>query len=437
MTTNFKRMILVGSCLFFSGCNYGASADQLDLQSYTSPKGHHFALAKSEIQDTIALSFAFECGLVCDEAKTYAAGYVATATARSGGTLKLSAAETSESFRDAGARLNLSANSDQTYIDLVAPSRGIDRAVALANQVLTTPVLPEKTMLRLREQMAKQREEMELSAEVKAFASFVEAGVNADGYVQYFSPRAADLRAVDLAQLKPWLANHLVTKNLLVSVMGDITKERAGELVDVVLKDLPAEGPLKFPEGGALKAVGLDVVRIKGDGGAQAVVNFGSINKRPATLQEWLTGNMLAKIFAEGSKSRLFADVREKIGATYGLELDFNFYENMAMNRVSGRVGLDKLDQALTQMRLSWKTFRENGPTDAEINDAKTAMFNEINGATRDHGRAAGLIRDYLTGHWTSDEIANMPSLIMNADLKDKALLAKLFPTNPIVVVAQ
>jgi predicted Zn-dependent peptidase len=166
-------------------------------------------------------------------------------------------------------------------------------------------------------------------------------------------------------------------------------------------------------------------------------VNFGSINNRPKTLQEWLAGNMLAKIFAEGSKSRLFADVREKIGATYGLDLDFNFYENMAMNRVTGRVGLDKLDLALAQMRLSWKTFREQGPNDQEIREAKVAMMNELNNVSRDHARAAGTVRDYLTGHWTSEEIANMPNLIMNADLKDKALLAKLFPVNPIVVVAQ
>ncbi len=437
MMPRVRKLIVMAVCLVFSGCNFGANADQLDLHEYKSPKGFRFSLANSEIQDTVALSFAFECGLVCDDQKNYAAGYVATATAKAGGTLSLSAAETSESFRDAGARFSLSANSDQTYIDISAPSRGIDRAVALANDVLTKPVLPEKTMLRLREQMAKQREENELSAEVKAFASFVEAGVNAEAYAQYFSPHAADLRAVQLVQLQPWLRNHLVTKNVLVAVMADITPERAGILVDSVLKDLPVEGPLKFPPAGALKPVGTDVITIAGDGGAQAVVNFGSINMRPETLQEWLSGNMLAKIFAEGSKSRLFADVREKIGATYGLDLDFNFYESMAMNRVVGRVGLDRLDQALAQMRLSWKTFREEGPTDAEISEAKASMLNEMNNVSRDHARAAGTIRDYLTGHWTSDEIANMPSLIMNANLKDKALLAKLFPLNPIVVVAR
>ena len=437
MMQHLKRLAFLSACLMFSGCNFGANADQLDMHEYTSPMGIHFSLANSEIQDAISLSFAFECGLVCDDPKSYAAGYVATATAKAGGTSSLSAAETYESFRDAGARFSLSANSDQTYLDIAAPSRGIDRAVVLANEVLTKPVLVGKTMLRLREQMARQREENELSAEVKAFASFVDAGINAEAYAQYFSPHAADLRAVELAQLQPWLRNHLITKNILVAVMADIAPERAGQLVDTVLKDLPKEGPLKFPAGGALKVVGTEVIKVRGDGGAQAVVNFGSINKRPETLQEWLSGNMLAKIFAEGSKSRLFADVREKIGATYGLDLDFNFYESMAMNRVVGRVGLDKLDQALAQMRQSWNTFRENGPTEAEISEAKASMMNEMNNVSRDHARASGTIRDYLTGHWTSDEIANMPSLIMNANLKDKALLAKLFPPNPIVVVAQ
>ncbi len=144
MMPRVRKLVILAVCLVFSGCNFGANADQLDLHEYKSPKGFRFSLANSEIQDTVALSFAFECGLVCDDQKNYAAGYVATATAKAGGTLSLSAAETSESFRDAGARFNLSANSDQTYIDISAPSRGIDRAVALANDVLTKPVLPEK-----------------------------------------------------------------------------------------------------------------------------------------------------------------------------------------------------------------------------------------------------------------------------------------------------
>jgi len=323
MNKNLRSATLLGLGLVLSSCNFGSTGDQIDLREYVSPHGIKYNLAKSDIQDTVALSFAFECGLVCDGAKNYAAGFVATATAKAGGTTSLSVSETYESFRDAGAHFSLSANSDQTYLDISAPSRGIDQATKIANQVLTSPVLPERTMLRLREQMAKQTEENELSADVKAFSAFVNAGVNADSYTQYFSPHAADLRAVGPSQLKPWLKDHLATKDVFVVVMGDIGPDQAGPWIDQVLKDLPEDGALKFPTAGAFKPVGIDFVRVKGDSGAQAVVNFGSLYNRPETLQQWLAGNMLAKIFADGSKSRLFADVREKIGATYGLQLDF------------------------------------------------------------------------------------------------------------------
>ncbi len=420
-----------------SGCQFEPQARQLDITEQVSPKGFHFSLAKSDMQDAVSISVAFACGLICDGQNQYAAGFLAPAVARHGGTKSLGAPEIFESFKDSGAGFRFSANSDQTYVDLSAPSRGIESAVKLANGVFTSPLLPESMTSRAREQSAKQREENSLSANFLTLQAFIHAGVDAGSYDHYFAPRAEDIRSVQAPQLAAWLHSHLSTKGVMVAVMGDITPDRAGKLVDQLLQNLPDQSTdIALPQV-SFKTQNGEVVRIKGDGGGQAVVNFGSINVPPQTLKEWISGYMLAKIFADGSKSRLFADVREKIGATYGLELDFNFYEKLAMNRVVGRLGTTKLDVALNQMRQSWKDFRDKGPTDAEVAEAKAAMFNELNNVARDNERGASTIRDYLTGHWSSADIANLPNLIASADLKDQTLLNKLFPANPIVVVAE
>ena len=418
------------------GCNTSALAAKLNLSQLSSPRGIPFILEKSDLQDAVAIAFAMPCGIVCDGKDTYAAGIMAPEIALRGGTKTLSPAETSETFRDYAANFSFSSNSDQLYLSVSAPSRGIGKAVQLANDVLLNPALPDSVLKRFREQMAKQAEENNLMDWSKSYKGFIAAGVNSPAYMRYFAPDPADLRVVTARQLADWLHAHLATKDIMISVVGNLEPGQAGELVDRLLAGIPEDA-----SGGSIPTVAFKapatVIEIAGDGGAQAEVSFGSISAPPARFEQWVAGRMLSNIFASGAKSRLFHDVREKIGATYGLQVDFNFFESLAMNRVTGRLSVGKLPQALAQMRASWDLFREQGPTDLEIIDARENLLNELNGITRDHLQGAEMLRDNMTGHWSVEELAALPQIIGNADLHDKALRATLFPPNPILVVVK
>ncbi len=409
---------------------------RLPLQSFVTPAGHHVVLLQDKIQDTVAIAMAFQCGLACDGEKDYAAGLLAPGLAMEGAGGETSS-EIFENFMDTGGLLSFSANSDQTYLSLSAPSRGLDDAVKITNMVLTKPDFPESKLVQKRDRLANAIDETRLNADIKAVLAFIDAAVGPSSYDHYFSPQGSDLRDVNTAQLKIWLNRHVATDGALIAVVGNIDTDRAGAAVDKLLAGLPTKSDdTKFPVLNFL-TIKPEPILVAGDGGEQAVVNFGMIGKRPEKLEDWLGGSMLARIFAQGQKSRLFALVREATGQTYGLESDFNFYEQLGMNRVKGRLGIGALDQSLAVMKKAWEQFRAEGPTEAEIKEARADMFNELNNLMRDHQEAANRLRDYLTGHWSADELAQMPEIIAGVDLHDKALRERFFTPDPITVIVK
>ena len=432
MKNRFFLMASVAVVLAFAA----RAEAQIPLQSFTTPQGHPVVLLQDKVQDSVAIAMAFKCGLACDDEKDYAAGFLAPGLTMEGANGQ-SASEIFEDFMDTGGTLNFSANSDETYLSLAAPSTGLDDAVKITNMVLTKPDFSENKLTQKRDRLATTIDETKLDADTKAQLAFIDAAVGPSTYDHYFSPRADDVRHVTTDQMKTWMKRHVATDGVLISVVGNIDKAKAGEVVDKLLAGLPQKSDdTKFPE---LKFQNPkpEPIIVHGDGGKQVVVNFGMIGNRPEKLEDWLGGSMLAKIFASGQKSRLFAQVREATGQTYGLESDFNFYEQLGMNRVTGRLGTTALDQSLAVMRKAWDQFRVEGPTEAEIREARSDMFNEFGAILRDHKGAAERIRDYLTGHWSAEELSHIPEIIAGIDLHDKTLRERFFTENPITVIVQ
>lgn len=430
-------IILTLVCISIASAQWAQSAsDDMKVLALKSPEGVPYALFHAEMQDTVAVALAFACGIACDST-AQSVGQLAPLAAVVGGANGMSPSETIEALKDFGAEFKFSPNSDQTYLSLAAPLKGIDGAATLANKILTNPNLPEAVILRLGAQMANLRLEQNNDMESKGFAAFVKAGMDAPAYEPFFRPEPEPFRHATQAQLKAWLAAHLYRKGIAIAVTGNIDAAHAGALIDKLLAGIPELGPeIAFPPV-TLKVQDGRVITVPGDGGQQVELNFGSISERPKTLQEWYQGELLTSIFASGMKSRLFTDIRLKLGATYGLMEDHNFFEDFSMNRVRGRVAADKLDAVIAQLKVSWNKFADEGPTDAEIADAKNIQLSRFAGLYRNHLSAAENLRDSLTGHWTADDLSHLYYAIEFADLHDKALLKKLFPPNPIIVVVQ
>ena len=425
--------IALSILIWFGGI---ARAEDLPLVSLTTAKGIVFNFVRSDIQDTVAVSIAFRGGMASDDSTGPATAFIAPSLMTTGAGGK-SNSELYEAFQDVGGAFSVSANTDQTYAELSAPSKRIMEAAALANLVLTKPDFPELKLKQRREALAERIEEINSYPEGALQMAFNLAAAEPHIYQNYFSPNAEAVRRVTKADLLPWVARHITRDRILVSVVGKLDHDKASEIVDIMLEGLPLHSDLPNTPRMVFKPAPRAPIRVAFATGDQAILSFGMAQDFKADLHQWLAASMLSQIFVGDQKSRLFKDIRESSGATYGLQPNLAFYDAMLVNSVSGRIDKSKIDETVALVRKSWDKFREDGPDDEEIANARANMGEYIRNSTRAHVRLSGLIRDYMTGHWTAEEIRNMPQMVEKIDLKDKALLKDLFPENPIIVIAQ
>ena len=431
----FRSIVWVLLTLAFA---IGARADsfQLPLTEITSSHGIKFVLLQSDAQDTVAVALAFDRGIASDAIDGPATSHLAPQLLTEGADGKTSS-EIFEAFQDFGGYFRIQSTTDQTYALLSAPSKGIMGSAGLAHLILTKPDYPPKAMERRREALAQNVEENALDPEFKLSEALRNAAYEHHAYDNYFAVTAASVRATNLEDLKPWAAQHFVRKGVLVVVVGNLGASQAGILVDELLDGLPESSslpptpPVKFKE-----RTGKEIDLAVGSGD-QAIVEVGTFFPRDVALKDWLAGYMLGQIFSGDQKSRLFKDIRDSTGATYGLHTSTAFYEVLTASLVTGRVAKKNLDATIAQIQKSWDKFRTEGPNAVEVANARASMRQELAVALLNHQALASLIRDYLTGHWSAAELAKLPAAIEDANLNDPAVLSRYFGEKPIVVIGQ
>ena len=401
-----------------------ALADDLALVSLTTPKGITFNYLQSDIQDTVSISIAFHGGLASDDRDGPATAFLAPGLMTTGAGGK-SNSELYEAFQDVGGSFSVSSNTDQTYAELSAPSKGIIGAAILANLVLTKPDFPVAKLKQKQEALAERVEEINAFPETALQKAFSLAAAELHVYQNYFSPTAESVRRVTAADLRPWVTKHITRDRILLSVVGNLDNDKAKEIVDVILDGLPQTTDLPETPRMVFKPRPLLPVRVAFDTGDQAILSVGMAQNFTADLKQWLAASMLSQIFVSDQKSRLYKEIRESTGASYGLQPNLAFYEAMFINGVSGRIAKTNVDETVALVKKSWDKFREDGPTDEEIANARANMGHYIGNSARDHVRLSGLIRDYMTGHWSTEQIRSLSRLADEIDLKDKAILKK------------
>ena len=220
-----------------------AFAGGLPLVEFKTPRGFPVIFYRSDIQDTVAIALAFDCGLACDDPKGPAVGQLAPSLFLEGADGKNSS-ELYESFQDVGGDFSISSTLDQTYAAISAPSKGIDGAVTLANLVFRKPDFPTSRFLRKRETAAQRIEEASAYPEFRLQKAFFETAFNTHPYVNSLLPVAANIRTITRDDVVKWRENHLALDRIIVSVVGKIDQGQAGVLVDKLLGGLPVKNSL-------------------------------------------------------------------------------------------------------------------------------------------------------------------------------------------------
>ncbi|MFZ5790537.1 MAG: M16 family metallopeptidase [Pseudomonadota bacterium] len=180
------------------------------------------------------------------------------------------------------------------------------------------------------------------------------------------------LARITADDLRGFVRAHFARDRLEIGVVGDITAAELAPLLDKTFGALPAEGaPDPVPEAKPVGAGKLIVIRRQVP---QSVILLGEPGiKRDDP--DFYAATLLMETLGGGFGSRLTREVREKRGLAYSISADLATYDKAGL--ILGQTATEngRAKESMAVIRKVWADLAAEGPTQAELDDARSYIL--------------------------------------------------------------
>ncbi|MEO9863289.1 MAG: pitrilysin family protein [Yoonia sp.] len=249
-----------------------------------------------------------------------------------------------------------------------------DDALALFKQSLVSPTFDQDAIDRVRAQVISGINSDAKNPNRIAGAFFDEAAFGDHPYGSSMDGTIESVTALTRDDMFDAHRNVLTRDRLFVSVVGDVTADAVGPMLDDLLGDLPDEGPALPDDVDFGLAGGVTVIDYETP---QSVALFGHAGIERDDDDFFAAYIMNQILGAGGFESRLMNEVREKRGLTYGIStfLVPKFHAEMMLGQVAS--ANETIAEAIEVTRNEWARLADEGVTDEELETAKTFLTGE------------------------------------------------------------
>ena len=291
----------------------------------------------------------------------------------------LTEAQIADEIADLGANIGLSVGGERAILRIRSLSRKDlrERAVQLAAAMLSAPSYDPKIVEREKQRTITSLREAETKPEYVLERRFKKSVYG--NYPLADSPSVQSVGSINVNDLKQFHKQFYRGDRMIVSIVGDVDRAQAAEIVQTLLKQIPQSGqPIaKLPDlqRSPIEALAQREIQIPFDS-QQAHIAMGmtAVARNNPDYFPLLVGNYI--LGGGGFVSRLMSEVREKRGLAYSV---FSYFAPGKENGIF-QAGLQtKNDQAalaLDVMSTTIAQFIADGPTPSELEAAKSNLIN-------------------------------------------------------------
>ena len=291
----------------------------------------------------------------------------------------LTEAQIADEIADLGANIGLSVGGERAILRIRTLSRKDlrDRAVKLAAAMLSAPTYDPKIVEREKQRTITNLQEAETKPEYVLERRFKKS-VYGD-YPLADSPSVKSVAAVSVLDLKQFHQQFYRGDRMIVSIVGDVDRAEANEIVQALLKQIPQSGqPIaKLPElqRSPVEPLAQREIQIPFDS-QQAHIAMGmtAVARSNPDYFSLLVGNYI--LGGGGFVSRLMSEVREKRGLAYSVFSYFAPGKDNGIFQAGLQTKNDQAFQALEVMSPTIAQFIADGPTPSELVAAKANLVN-------------------------------------------------------------
>jgi zinc protease len=395
-----------------------ASAWAIDVQRVTSPGGIRAWLVEDRSAPIVSLSFSFAGGSGLDAPGKEGTG------AMLAGLLDQGAGDMdSRAFNarrdDLSVRLGFSASLDRFSGSMRALAINREASFDLLRAALLQPRLAPESIDLLRSQMLADLRQAAQTPGAVANRTLQEDMFRGHPYARPPSGTLASVEGLKVEDLQAFARRQFVRDGLIVAVVGDITPAELGRLLDRAFGALPASAdtPAAPTPPWRPAAGGRTVVKeLPAPQSAILVALPGLLRSDP----DWEAMAVLNRILGgAGLNSRLSMEVREKRGLSYGIGSGMRTWRQAGLFMVQTSTQNPKAGETLGIVRAEIEKMAKDGPTAAEIDDAKTYLVGSLALTLDSTGAVAGLLHSLQVDGLGPEEIDRRAELIGKVSADD------------------
>lgn len=343
----------------------------MKVERVVSPLGIEAWLVQEKNVPLIAMQFAFNGGAAQDEVGKEGTAYLLSGMLDEGAG-DLTSTQFQEKIEEIAIRLSFEASRDNFSGKFQTLSERKDEAFDLLKLAITQPRFDQDAIDRVRLQIISGLKFEENNPNNVATRTWFKNSFGEHPYARPTKGTETSLKALSQDDLKVVHKKIFSRENLKISVVGDISPEELGVLIDKVFGDLPLKsGVTDVAEAEPVFGPKVDNVIM---GIPQSVVQFGHQGLKrddkdfiPAYILNYIMGG-------GGFASRLMEEVREKRGLAYSVYSYLYPLKHSAL--VLGGVATknSSVPEAMDLIKKEFSRMANDGPSEEELKNAKNYL---------------------------------------------------------------
>jgi zinc protease len=335
-----------------------------------TPKGLHVWLMEDHSAPLFTLGFRFAGGSALDPAgKEGLANVTAEMFLQGAGALPADAYL--KAWSELGAEAAIEARNESVRGTLKVLSKDRDEAADLLALAFAEPRITPESLEDVREQVQADIERMAADPELIGYAAYggLAYGTHPLARQVQGAPEGVDNLTPD--DILHFREATLTRAGLTLSAVGDITAAELGPIADRIFAGLPEGRPVaELAQPTQPGAQRLDIPMAASEAEVVFGVSLGRLRPRERAIAELLNYTLGGSAFT----SRLYRQIRDRRGLAYSIGTTLDSYS--VVSEITGTFGAEpgNTEQAIQLTRDEFSRLATDGPSDAEVTEARAAL---------------------------------------------------------------
>jgi zinc protease len=343
----------------------------------------------------------------------------------------------SKAFHEALANraISFSARAERDYlvISISTLKENAAEAMRLLQLALTHPRFDNEPFQRVRTQIIQSLQQDQAEPRQVAARAFTREFFGDHAYAHPVSGDIGTISAITAQDLRNFARSHWVKYGLKVAVAGDITAPALTKLLGDAFLPVSGARPPVLPNIGRLGAPGVHVVPLPVPQPSAVFGLPGIMRQDPDFIPGYVANYILG---GGGFSSRLTEEVRVKRGLTYGISTSLTSYNKAAVLQGSVATRANAIRQTVQVVKDTMADFAAKGPTQQELDDAKTYLTGSFPLAFASNSGTASQLGTFQRQNLDIGYVARRNGLIQAVTIADVKRVAKrLFDPARLTVV--